>query len=119
MPRRRRVTPFLHRRKASWYLRFKLPRSLSRLIGRAEFRVSLNTKEFVLARARAEGALPEIFWLKSLVRLMSELEPEHVQRAVNLAFSRIVAELERTKEPWMRGKAANHFGGDQQAFEPS
>ncbi len=110
MPRARRVTPFIHRRRLTWYLRFKLPGSLQPIAGRTEIRISLGTKELLVARLRAERVLPDVYSLKLLARHMSTLEPRHVQKALNIAFSRIVSELERTKEPWIRARATRRSG---------
>lgn len=41
---------------------------------------------------------------------MSALEPAHIQKALNMAFSRIVSELERTREPWIRSQAIAPHG---------
>jgi hypothetical protein len=105
MPRTRRVMPFLQRRQATWYLRFRLPVRLQGLAGRSELRLSLGTRELSVARQRAEQVLPDVYCLKQLARHMSALEPMHVRGALDLALSRIVDELRRTREPWMRGRA--------------
>jgi hypothetical protein len=47
---------------------------------------------------------------------MSVLEPSHVQRALDIAFSEIVEKLERSKEPWLRGRSG---GWTNSAFEPN
>jgi integrase len=104
MPRTRRVMPFLQRRQATWYLRFRLPVRLQALAGRSELRLSLGTRELSVARQRAEQVLPDVYCLKQLARNMSALEPGHVQRALDLALSRLAEELHRTREPWMRGR---------------
>jgi hypothetical protein len=107
MPRMRRVMPFLQRRQATWYLRFRLPVRLQELGGRSELRLSLGTRELPVARLRAERVIPNVYWLKQLARYMSALAlgPEHVRRALDLAFAQIVSELQRTREPWFRGQA--------------
>src|SRR5579863_6785666 len=107
MARARRVMPFLQRRQATWYFRFKLPRRLRSFAGRSEIRVSLGTTELWVARQKAERVLPDIYSIKVLARHMSALEPAHLQKALDLAFSRIVGELERTKEPWMRSRVSD------------
>jgi integrase len=108
MPRTRRVMPFLQRRQATWYLRFRLPVRLQALAGRSELRLSLGTRELSVARQRAEQVLPDVYCLKQLARHMSALEPGHVQRALDLALSRLAEELHRTREPWMRGRPSMH-----------
>jgi integrase len=110
MARRRRVMPFLQRRDRTWYFRFRLPGPLRSLAGRSELRISLGTRKLAVARKAAERVLPDVYCLKQLAREMSTLAPEHVQKALNMAFARIVAELERTGEPWMRARAAAPFG---------
>jgi integrase len=110
MPRTRRVMPFLQRRQATWYLRFRLPVRLQELAGRSELRLSLGTRELSVARQRAEEVLPNVYGLKQLARHMSALEPGHVQRALDLALSRLEEELRRTREPWMRGRDRSIHG---------
>jgi len=110
MPRTRRVMPFLQRRQATWYLRFRLPVRLQELAGRSKLRLSLGTRELSVARQRAEQVLPDVYCLKQLARHMSPLGPVHVQRALDLALSRIVDEVRRTREPWMRGRAQSIHG---------
>jgi hypothetical protein len=97
--------PFLQRRHATWYLRFRLPVRLQELGGRSELRVSLGTRELAVARLRAERVLLDVHSLKQLARYMSAvaLEPMHVRAALDLALSRIAEELRRTREPWIRG----------------
>jgi hypothetical protein len=104
MPRTRRVMPFLQRRQATWYLRFRLPIRLQVLAGRTELRLSLDTRELSVARKRAEQVLPDVYCLKQLARHMSAVEPGHVQRAFDVALSRLVEDLRRTREPWLRGR---------------
>jgi hypothetical protein len=53
MPRARRVMPFLQRRKATWYFRFKLPGRLRPIAGHSEMRLSLGTTELWVARQQA------------------------------------------------------------------
>ncbi len=101
MGRARRVMPFLQRRESTWYFRFRLPGSLKSLAGRSELRISLGTRELAVARQRTERVLPDVYVIKQLARHMSALEPSHVQKALDLAFTRIVNELERTRGPWM------------------
>jgi hypothetical protein len=93
MPRMRRVMPFLQRRQATWYLRFRLPVRLQELGGRSELRLSLGTRELPVARLRAERVIPNVYWLKQLARYMSALAlgPEHVRRALDLAFAQIAS----------------------------
>jgi len=107
MPRIRRVTRFLQRRQATWYLRFRLPTRLQELTGRTELRISLGTCDLPVARLRAERVIPNVYWLKQLARYMSALAlgPEHIRGALELAFAQIVSELQRTREPWLRGQA--------------
>jgi hypothetical protein len=105
MGRNRRVMPFLQRRNSAWYFRFRLPHRLRSIGCRTELRVSLGTHELAIARERAERVLPDVYRLKHLARHMSALEPCHVQKALDLAFTRIVTELERTREPWLRHRA--------------
>jgi hypothetical protein len=47
---------------------------------------------------------------------MGVLEPSHVQRALDIAFTEIVEKLERSKEPWLRGRSN---GRSSSAFEPN
>jgi hypothetical protein len=84
--RARRVMPFLQRREATWYFRFKLPRRLPSFAGRSEIRVSLGTTELWVARQQAERVLPDVYSIKVLARHMSALEPGRVRNALDLAF---------------------------------
>src|SRR5215471_6234946 len=116
MGRSRRVMPFLHRRDCTWYFRFRIPGPLRSIALRSELRISLGTSELGVARQRAEGVLPDVYRLKQLARRMSVLEPSHVQRALDIAFSEIVEKLERTKEPWLRARSS---GWTSSTFEPN
>ena len=60
----RRVMPFLQRRDATWYFRFKFPESLRSVSARSELRISLGTHELAVARERVERVLPDVYLLK-------------------------------------------------------
>jgi integrase len=112
--------PFLHRRECTWYFRFKLPERLKALAGRYELRISLGTRELAVARQRAEQVLSDVYCLKQLARHMSGLDPSHVQRALDIAFSEIVEKLERSKEPWLRGRVSAWVNGSTGfGFQPN
>jgi integrase len=102
MPRVRRLTQFLHKRRANWYLRFRLPATLRRLMHLSEVRLSLGTTDSQSACRQARELLPHVYSIKRLARLMPALSSDIVERALRHALATLVAELERTKEPWFR-----------------
>jgi hypothetical protein len=102
MPRLRRLTQFLHRRRAYWYLRFRFPAAIQALIQRTEFQLSLATTDRQVACHRARVLYPHIYSIRRLAKLMATLTREDVERALRRALTRLVVDLERTREPWFR-----------------
>ena len=93
---------YLFNRSGIWYFRFRLPSATQSGFRQAEIRLSLSTGELRVARERVAVLLPYVYWLKRFGRRMKELSRDQARAILDEAFTRIVNELERTKEPWMR-----------------
>jgi hypothetical protein len=105
MPKTPRQASYLQQRGRTWYFRFKLPTRIQSVAERTEIRVSLDTCELSAARERVAMLLPYVHSFKRLARQMSKLTPAHVQKALDLYFTDVVEELERSKAPWLRPSA--------------
>jgi hypothetical protein len=102
MPRVRRLTQFLDKRRASWYLRFRLPARLRLLAQRDELRLSLGTSDRQVACHRVRVLYRHIYGIRRLAKLMATLTKEDAERALRRALAQLVDDLERSKEPWFR-----------------
>ncbi len=80
----------------------QLPPRLRASVGKAEVRGSLCTLELSTARERPAGALTHVYRLKRLCKLMKELTPEEMRRAVRFAVTRMIDTPSRSKELWQR-----------------
>jgi hypothetical protein len=87
MPRLRRLTQFLHRRRSYWYLRFRFPAAIRALTQRTEFQASLATTDRQVAGESARTLYPHIYSIRRLAKLMATLGKQDADRALGRALA--------------------------------
>lgn len=92
--------PYLESRPASYYFRFRFPPSVTKLLGRTNIRLSLQTRERAIARERIARVLPHVLSLRRLCRNRARMSAEQFERAVKFAVKRVIDTLEGWQEPW-------------------
>ena len=86
---------YLERRGAVYYMRIRIPAGYSKALGIADFKRSLDTKDYVIAKRRCSAAAA--WFIEALERMerMGPLGQIRLEEAANAYFAQLVREVDQ------------------------